>query len=107
MAAFPIESGSRTRCSGEWLVLRILMRILLAVIHLFLESLCFLLIAERKAGEAFFEFESMEEDAVLVVREVLIELLVPYDPTARRRDIDKFNPKCVSYQIIRQHSSTL
>lgn len=86
MTAFSIEAGPCPRCSREGFVLGIFVRILLTVIHLFLESLCLLLVAERKTCQTFFKLKGVEEDTVLIVRKMLVELLVPYDTAVGRLD---------------------
>ena len=59
-------------------------RILLAVVHLLLERLRFFLVAERQPRQTFLELKGVEEDAVLVVREGVVDLLVPYHTAAGR-----------------------
>lgn len=49
----------------------------------------------------------MEEDAVLVVGEGVVDFLVPYDAAAMRRYVHHLKPECVSHQVVRQHHGTL
>lgn len=104
--------GSRLVPTGpgrgaEWLVLGVFVRVLLAVVELLLECLCFLLVGEGQCSQAVLEFEGVEEDAILVVGEGIVYLLVPYDATVRGRYVDQLQPERVANQIIRQHHSAL
>jgi hypothetical protein len=82
MMVFPairnISSAGTHRCPKR-LVPGVLVRILLAVIHLLLKRLGLFLIAERQSGKAVLELKSMEKDAILIVREGVVDFLVPYD----------------------------
>lgn len=49
----------------------------------------------------------MEECPVLVVMEIVVYLLVPYNASSGRRDIDHLQPKGTPDEIIRKHRSTL
>lgn len=49
----------------------------------------------------------MEEDSVLVVGERVVDLLVPNDTAARRRNVDHLQPECVPHQVVREHHSPL
>jgi hypothetical protein len=49
----------------------------LTLLHLLDERLGLFLVGERQARRAVLEFKGMEECAVLVVREVIVDLLVP------------------------------
>lgn len=49
----------------------------------------------------------MKERAILVVLESVVDLLVPDHSTVGRRNVDKFNPKCVANKIVGEDSSTL
>ena len=71
-------------CCAKWLVPRVLMSVLLAVIHLLLECLRLLLVCKRESRQTFFELETMEEDAILIVYEGIVYLLVPDDATVGR-----------------------
>lgn len=53
------------------------MGVLLSVVHLLLEGFGFLFIDKTKASQAIFEFEGMEENSILVIRESVVDLLVP------------------------------
>ena len=64
---------------AEGFVLGVLVGILFAVVELLLECLGFLLVGKRQAGQTVLELKGVEEDAVLVVREGVVDLLVPYD----------------------------
>lgn len=55
------------------------MCILLALVHLLLELLCFLLIGKRQTGQAVLELKGVEEGTVLVVLERVVDFLVPDD----------------------------
>lgn len=83
------------------------MRILFPVIHFLLEGLCLFLITERECCQAFLQLEGMKKDAVLIVRKCVVEFLIPNDASVGRRDIDKLDPECISYQVIGQYGSTL
>lgn len=61
------------------LALGILMCVLFAFVHFLLELLRLLLVGEGQAGETLLEFEGVEESAVLIVREGVVDLLVPND----------------------------
>ena len=49
----------------------------------------------------------MEEDAVLVVREGVVDLLVPDDAAVRRGDVHQLQPERVAHQVVRQHGRAL
>lgn len=49
----------------------------------------------------------MEEDAVLVVGEGVVDLLVPDDAATRGRDVDQFQPEGVADQVVGQHDGAL
>lgn len=108
-----------TASAAERLVSRILVCVFLAFIHLLLELLRFLFIRERQAGQAILELKGMEEGAVLVVLECVVDFLVPYDAAIgwlcdllvvpedggqyickTYRDVDQFDPKCVANQVV-------
>lgn len=93
--------------STKGLVLGVLVRILLAVVQLLLESLGFLLIRERQCSKAVFKLEGVEEDTILVVCKGVVDLLIPYDATIGRRYVDQLQPECVAHQIIRQDYGAL
>lgn len=50
---------------------------LLSLLHLLDKRLGLLFVREGESGGAIFELECVEEGAVLVVREIVIDLLVP------------------------------
>lgn len=58
--------------------------VLLALVHLLDEGLGLLLVGEGQAGGALLELEGVEEGAVLVVGEALVDLLVPDDASSGR-----------------------
>lgn len=64
---------------AERFVLCVLVGVLFAVVELLLERLGLLLVGKRQAGETVLELKGVEEDAVLVVGEGVVDLLVPYD----------------------------
>jgi hypothetical protein len=70
-----------SRGCAEGFVLGVLVGVLLAVVELLLECLGFLLVGERQACQAILELKGVEEDTVLVVREGVVYLLVPYNTT--------------------------
>jgi hypothetical protein len=76
-AAVRITRAGANRCA-ERLIPGVLVRILLAVIHLLLERLGLFLVAERQASKAVLQLKGVEEDTILVVGEGVIDLLVPY-----------------------------
>ena len=78
----------RRSAQSKRLVPRVLVRILLALVHLLLERLSFLLVGEREAGQTLLELKRVEEGAVLVVGEGVVDFLVPQDATIGRRYID-------------------
>lgn len=70
--------------SSERLVPRIPMGVLLPVIHLLFEGLCFLLINKTKPSKALLEFESVKECTILIVGEGVVYFLVPDDAAVGR-----------------------
>jgi len=54
-----------------------------------------------------FQFERVEERAVLVVLKSVVDFLVPDHAPVGRRDIDELDPKGISYEIVGQHRRTL
>lgn len=80
--AATVSVGCRSTAAGGYakgLALCVLVGILLAVVELLLEGPSLLLVGKRQAGQAVLELERVEEDAVLVVREGVVDLLVPDD----------------------------
>lgn len=73
------SSYSGSSSSAKGLAPRVLVGILLALIDLFLELLCFFLVCKGQAGHAFFQLKGVEEGPVLVVLEGVVDLLVPDD----------------------------
>lgn len=78
------SAASTAHGGAEGLVLGVLVGVLLAVVHLLLERLGLLLVGEREAGKAVLELKCVEEDAVLVVGEGVVDLLIPDDAPAGR-----------------------
>ena len=78
------DRSAASCCSAEGLVLGVLVGVLFAVVDLLLERLRFLLVGEREAGPAVLQLEGVEEDAILVVGEGVVYLLVPDDATVGR-----------------------
>ena len=70
--------GLLTRGGGERLRPGVLVRRLLPIVHLLPELFGFLVVGEGETGEAAFELEGVEEDAVLVIGEGVVDLLIPY-----------------------------
>jgi hypothetical protein len=85
----------------------VLARVLLPLVHLLLEGARLLLVDKRQAGHALLELEGMEEGAVLVVLERVVDLLVPDHPSIRRGDVDQLDPKGVADQVVGQHGGAL
>ena len=78
--ALPVCDRPTASCGqAKRLVPRVLVRVLLAVVHLLLERLGLFLVRKGQPGLAFFQLKRVEEDAVLVVREGVVDLLVPDD----------------------------
>jgi hypothetical protein len=89
------------------LSLCLLASILFPLIHLLLELSGFFLVDKGQTGDTLFELEGMEKGAVLVVLEGIIDFLVPDDTSIGGRDVDQFQPECVSHQVVTQHGCTL
>jgi hypothetical protein len=70
--------------TAKGLVSRILVCILLALVHLLLELLCFLFVGKGQTGQTLFELKGVEKGAVLVVLERVVNLLVPDDTAVGR-----------------------
>lgn len=56
----------------------------LPLMHLLDKGLCLLLISERQTGSAVFELERVEERAVLIVCEIIVDFLVPDNTSPSR-----------------------
>lgn len=83
--ALAVRGGATAPCgSAKGLVLCVLVGVLLAVVHLLLERLGLLLVGKGQSGLAFLQLKRVEEDAVLVVREAIVDLLVPDDAAVGR-----------------------
>jgi hypothetical protein len=74
--------------------------ILLALDHLLDERFCFFVIGKGECGGTLFQLKSVEKGPVLIVRETIINLLIPKDASPSRRHINQFDPKCVTNQVI-------
>lgn len=83
------------------------MCILLALVHLLLELLCFLLIGKRQTGQAVLELKGVEEGTVLVVLERVVDFLVPDDAAVGGRDVDHLDPEGIADQVIGEDYSAL
>jgi hypothetical protein len=81
--------------------------ILFAVVKLLLKGFGFLFVGKGECGQAVLELEGVEEDAILVVGEGVVYLLVPDNTTASRRYVDQFQPERVAHQVICQHCRAL
>lgn len=70
--------------------LRVLVRILLPFVHLLHERLCFLLVNKGQPGQTFwmFQLEGVEEGAILVVLECVVDFLIPYHTSISGRYVD-------------------
>ena len=86
---------------------RILVRVLLALVHLLLELLPLLLVGKGHAEHALLALEAEEEDAVLVEGEGVVDFLVPDDPAVRGREVDEFDPEGVAHQVVGEHGRAL
>lgn len=64
-------------CIPKRLVPRVLVGVLLPLVHLLLELLCFLLVHKRQSGHAVLQLEAVKERPVLVVLECIVDFLVP------------------------------
>jgi hypothetical protein len=49
----------------------------------------------------------VEEGAVLVVGKAVVDLLVPYYPSVRWRNIDELDPECVANRVVRKNGGAL
>lgn len=98
-------SASKRRSEG--LGLRLLARILFPLVHFLLELSGFFFVDKRQTGHTLFEFERMEESAVLVVLEGVIDFLVPNDTPVGGRNVDQFEPEGVPNQVVAQDGCAL
>jgi hypothetical protein len=95
------------RSTRERLALGRLVRILLPLVDLLLELLCLLLICKAQTGETVLQFESVEERAILVVLERVVDFLIPEDTTVGGRDVDQLDKVGVTHKIIGEDRSAL
>lgn len=56
----------------------------LPLMHLLNEGLCLFLISKGETGRAIFELECVEERAVLIVCEIIVDFLVPDNTSPSR-----------------------
>ena len=77
-----LESIGLPRSQGKGFVPGVLITLALSLIHLLLKFPGLLLVRERQPNETVFKFKGMKECTVLVVREGVKDLLVPYNATA-------------------------
>jgi hypothetical protein len=92
---------------AERLVLGVLVGVLFAVVELLLERLGLLLVGEGQAGQTVLELKRVEEDAVLVVGEGVVDLLVPDDTATMGRYVHHLQPESVADQVVGQHDGAL
>lgn len=85
----------------------VLVRILLPLIHLFLELLRLLLIGKAQAEAAILALEGVEEGAVLEVLEAVVDLLIPDDAAVGGADVDELDPESVAHQVVGEHRGAL
>lgn len=127
----------RTPTRSEHRCLGTLTSILFPLIHLLLELFCLLLINERQASSTVLELERMEKGPILVVRERVVDFLIPQDAAIGRlqivslqnnpenrsglrhkghyeepsrqtyRYVDHLDPEGIPHQVICQHCGTL
>ena len=71
-------SYTAANCCAKGLALGVLVCILFTVVELLLERPGFLLVGKRQTSQTILEFKGMEEYTVLVVREGVVDLLIPY-----------------------------
>ena len=95
------------RPMGKWLTLRILVRILLPLVHLLLELLCFFFIRETQPKTTFFSLKGVEECPVLEILESVVDLLVPNDASAGLADIDELDPERIAHEVVGEDRRTL
>lgn len=99
-----VRSGS---LGAKGLVAGVLVGVLLAVVHLLLEGAGLLLVGEGEGGQAAVDLKGVEEDAVLVVGELVVDLLVPQHAALGGRDVDQLQPEGVADQVVGQHGGAL
>jgi hypothetical protein len=81
--------------------------VLLSVIHFLLKGLCFLLINKTKSSKAVFELESVKENSILIIREGVVDLLVPDNTAVGRRNIYELDPECIPHQVVSKDRRSL
>ena len=87
VAMATVSVGCTSAASGghaKGLALGVLVCVLFAVVELLLEGPSLLLVGKRQAGEAVLELKRVEEDAILVVGEGVVDFLVPDDAAGVR-----------------------
>lgn len=95
------------RAHGEGLPFGAFTSALLPFIDLLLELLRFLLVREAQAKETFFAFERVEEGAILVILEGIVDLLVPDDSATGSRDVNQLEPEGIPDKIVGDHHRAL
>lgn len=103
----PSSCSSASRPMGKRLLHGILMRILLALVHLLAKLLRLLLVRETKSKQTVLPLESVEESAVLIIREGIVDLLVPEHPAAGVAHVDELHPEGVADGVVGQHGGAL
>jgi hypothetical protein len=98
---------SLRRSTRERLALGCLVRILLALVDLLLELLCFLLICKAQTSQTILQLERVEECPVLVVLERVVDLLIPEDAAVGGRDIHQLDEVGITHKIIGKDRSAL
>ena len=107
----------------EWCCFGSFACVLLPIIHLLLELFGLLLVNKRQSCQTFLKLKRVKERSILVVVKRVIDLLVPYHTSIGTlllmsvclcetcketyRDVDHFNPICISNQIVGQNSCAL
>lgn len=79
MHALSIGNRRRSLSSrgGEWSLFGIFADILLPFMYLLDECFGFLFVGEGKTSGTFFEFKGVKEGPILIIREVIVDFLVP------------------------------
>ena len=111
--------------STKRLCLRSFAGILFSVCHLLQELLSLLVVGKGETSNTILDLEAVKEDSVLAVTPLLVDFLVPEDTSrgwlgrvvskwgmiehelCTYRNINQFYPVGVSYQVIREHYSSL
>ena len=91
------------RPASKRLVPRRLGRVLLPLVHLLPELLGLLLIREAQPEHALLALEGVEEGAVLVVLEGVVDLLVPQHPAVGGGHVNELDPEGVADEVVSEH----